>query len=187
MYPAANPQLPSQLETERLILRPPRPGDGRVLNDAIRESFAALTRWMPWAKTMPSLDETENFARDSWAHFNAQEDYPLLLFDKQTGELLGASGLHPRDWNVPKFETGYWIRTSREGQGLITEAVNGLTRIAFEILQAQRMIIRCDARNTRSAAVAERAGYVLEARFHNDIRDNAGELQDMLLYVKFPD
>ncbi|MBE0688520.1 MAG: GNAT family N-acetyltransferase, partial [Anaerolineae bacterium] len=39
----------------------------------------------------------------------------------------------------------------------------------------------------RSAAVAERAGFVLEARLHNDMRDNAGELRETLQYVKFPD
>ncbi|MCC6613995.1 MAG: GNAT family N-acetyltransferase [Anaerolineae bacterium] len=181
------PPFPPQLETARLILRPPQPGDGQAINDAVRETFAALTQWMPWAKTMPTVDDTENFARDGWSRYHAQEDYPLLLYDKETGIFVGASGLHPHDWRVPKFEIGYWIRASREGQGLVTEAVNEITRFAFEAQGAQRLIIRCDSRNVRSAAVAERAGYVLEARLHNDLRDNTGALRDTLQYVRFPD
>jgi len=187
MLPSTPSPLPHQLETARLILRPPQPGDGRIVNDAIRETFAALTQWMPWAKTMPSVDDTESFARDAWSRFRAQEDYPLLLFDKATGEFVGASGLHPHDWLVPKFEIGYWVRASREGQGLVTEAVLGITRFAFERQGAQRLIIRCDSRNVRSAAVAERAGYTLEARLHNDLRDNTGSLRETLQYVRFPD
>ncbi|MBE0688818.1 MAG: GNAT family N-acetyltransferase [Anaerolineae bacterium] len=187
MFPPTSPPFPYRLETTRLILRPPQPGDGRPVNDAIRETFAALTQWMPWAKTMPSIDDTETFARDAWSRFRAQEDYPLLLFDKATGEFVGASGLHPHDWSIPKFEIGYWVRASREGQGLITEAAIGITQFAFEAQGAQRLLIRCDSRNDRSAAVAERAGFVLEARLHNDMRDNAGELRETLQYVKFPD
>jgi RimJ/RimL family protein N-acetyltransferase len=54
------------------------------------------------------------------------------------------------------------------------------------VLKARRIEIRCDARNTRSAAVAERAGYTLEARLHHDTRAPDGSLRDTLVYVKFP-
>jgi RimJ/RimL family protein N-acetyltransferase len=69
----------------------------------------------------------------------------------------------------------------------MTEAVNGITAFAFHYLRAQRIEIRCDARNTRSAAVAERAGYTLEARFHHHMRAVDGTLRDTLIYVRFPE
>jgi RimJ/RimL family protein N-acetyltransferase len=110
----------------------------------------------------------------------------MLLIRKSDGMFVGGSGLHRIDWTVPKFEIGYWVRTSLQGQGYITEAVNGITDFAFTVLHARRIEIRCDARNTRSAAVAERAGYTLEARFHHDCRGVDGDLRDTLIYVKFP-
>jgi RimJ/RimL family protein N-acetyltransferase len=88
---------------------------------------------------------------------------------------------------VPRFEIGYWVRASLEGQGYITEAVNGITDFAFNVLGAMRVEIRCDARNTRSAAVAQRAGYVQEARMRCQRRDPFGELTDTLVFARIAD
>ena len=186
-----NPLLldfPDQIETERLIIRVPRHGDGSVVNAAIRESIHELRPWMPWAQTMPDVEDTETHLRGAVIRFFKREDLPLGLWLRGDGQYVGGSGLHRIDWTVPCMEIGYWCRTSLAGEGYITEAVNGITRFAFEHLHAQRIEIRCDARNTRSAAVAARAGYVLEARLHNHMRaaDGVG-LRDTLIYVAFPD
>ena len=37
-----------EIETERLILRPPKLGDEKPLNQAINRSLSELQRWMPW-------------------------------------------------------------------------------------------------------------------------------------------
>ena len=179
------PFIPNRFETQRMILRPPLAGDGRALNDAIRESYESLSRWMPWARNMPAIADSEQWARENAAKYRKHEDFPILLFDKATDELIGASGVHPRDWYVPKFEIGYWVRASREGQGYVTEAVIALTTFAFEQLGAARMDIRCDARNMRSAAVARRAGYGLEATLRRDMRANDDTLRDTLVFVRF--
>lgn len=186
-----NPLLldfPDQIETERLIIRAPRPGEGAAANDAIRESIHELRPWLPWAQTVPDVEETEAVFRGGAARFIKREDFILLLWRKSDGRFVGGSGLHRIDWTVPCMEIGYWCRTSLAGQGYITEAVIGITRFAFEHLHAQRIEIRCDARHTRSAAVAERAGYVLEARLHHHVRTPDGaSLRDTLIYVAFPD
>jgi ribosomal-protein-serine acetyltransferase len=179
------PFIPNRIETPRMILRPPRAGDGRAINDAIRETFDALKQWMPWAKDMPTVADSEQFARENAAKYRRHEDFPILLFDKATDELIGASGVHPKDWYVPKFEIGYWVRACCEGQGYVTEAVVALTAFGFGELGAARMEIRCDSRNTRSAAVAVRAGYTLEATLHHDMRANDGILRDTLVFARF--
>jgi RimJ/RimL family protein N-acetyltransferase len=84
---------------------------------------------------------------------------------------------------VPSFEIGYWCRTRFEGRGYITEAVRAISRFAFNELGARRLEIRCDARNERSARVAQRAGYQLEGRFHNHRIDSSGQLQDSLIFA----
>ena len=55
--------IPEQIESERLILRPPRPGDGAIVNAAIHESLAELRPWMPWAMAENRVDDSEVFAR----------------------------------------------------------------------------------------------------------------------------
>lgn len=157
--------LPEQIETERLSIRWPCPGAGIVVNEAIRETFADLKTWMPWAQTLPSVEESEARARSAHAKVLAREDLPVHLFRKDTGELVGCSGLHPRGWEIPKFEIGYWCRTSCQGQGYITEAVKAITAFGFATIKARRIEIRCDERNDRSRRVAERAGFQVEGRF----------------------
>jgi RimJ/RimL family protein N-acetyltransferase len=108
------------------------------------------------------------------------------FFEVTTGRYLGGSGLHSRGWDVPAFEIGYWVRASAEGHGYVAETVKLLTDFAFTSLGAQRVMIRCDARNTRSAAVAERLGFVREAHLRNDARSADGELRDTLIFSLIP-
>lgn len=179
------PPVPEQFETERLLIRAPQPGDGKVINDAIRESLDNLRPWMPWARVVPSVAESETFAREAALRFRNREDLALHFFRKSDGLYLGGSGLHNIAWDVPRFEIGYWIRTSAQGRGYVTEVVNGIAEMAFDKLDAVRLEIRCDARNERSAAVALRAGFTLEARLHNESRAPDGALRDTLIFVRF--
>jgi len=55
--------IPESFETERLLIRVPRPGDGLAFNAAILESFDDLQPWMPWAKERPSIEKTEENSR----------------------------------------------------------------------------------------------------------------------------
>ncbi len=181
------PKFPDHFETERLLIRAPQPNDGRVISEAISELIDELRPWMPWAQTTQSIAETETYARELALRFRNREELPLALFRKSDGFYVGNSGLHRIDWDVPRFEIGYWVRSSLSGQGYITEAVLGITKFAFEQLKAERMEIRCDARNERSAAVARRAGYTLEARLRRESRAVDGSLRDTLVFALLRD
>jgi len=58
------------------------------------------------------------------------------------------------------LEIGYWLRTSQTGHGYMTAAVDALARVALALPGIERVALRHDAGNSRSAAVAERAGFV---------------------------
>lgn len=176
-------ELPAELLTARLRLVPPKPGDGLMVNRAIAESFVELHEWMDWAATMPSIIESERFVRDAAARYLRRDDLPMFMRKRDTGEFVGSSGMHRIDWNVPRFEIGYWCRTSLVGQGYVGEAVAELTRFAFEQLKAVRVEIRTDVNNDRSWRVAERLGYTLEAIMRRDTRTASGALRDTRLYA----
>lgn len=180
----ARVKMPRSFETERLLIRAPQmPGDPPLVNAAVAESFAELHTWMPWAKTMPTLEETTKHCAESIGRFERCEDFALFLFRKSDGEFIGGSGLHRFDLAVPKFEIGYWCRTSCVGRGYITEAVKGIAGLAFEELGARRVEIMMDARNHRSVAVAERAGFELEGVLRHDERAPDGSLRDTKIYA----
>jgi RimJ/RimL family protein N-acetyltransferase len=176
--------FPDHFETKRMILRAPRPGDGRMINDALSESLENLRPWMSWAQQPPTVEKTEASTRYAANRFRERRELRFLLFRKTDKRFIGVCGLQNIDWAIPRFEIGYWVRTSMEGQGYITEAVRGVTQFAFEVLGARRIELRCDPRNTRSVAVARRTGYTLDACLHNDRRDVNGEMADTLLFSR---
>lgn len=179
--------FPYGFETERLTIRGPLPGDGRGVREAVLESQEALKPWMPWAMEVLSEENYEIRVREGQLKFLAREDLWMMLLLKGTNTYIGGSGLHRIDWRVPKFEIGYWVRSNYAGQGYITEAVNGITDFAFNTLGARRVEIRCDVKNTRSSAVARRAGYTLEGTFHHDARDHFEQLRDTYIFARVAD
>ena len=176
--------LPEQLVTDRLLLRPPRAGDGAELNRAVRESRSELRRWMPWAQRPSTVEASEAYCREAGANFAARKDLTLLLWLKDQPVLVGGSGLHRMDWTVPKFEIGYWIRTRFTGNGYATEAVRAIAGFARKTLKARRLEIRMDTRNRRSWRLAERLGFVLEGLLRQDARNPDGRLRDTRVYAK---
>jgi len=176
--------FPESFETERLLIRSARWGDGATLNEAIAESLEELRPWMPFARILPTVEESEIFTRQAHVDYLKRTNLHMRLFDKVTDQFIGCSGLHQIDWDTRNFEIGYWIRSSCSGKGYMTEAVNGLTDFAVHTLGANRIEIRCSARNFKSAAVAERAGFTLDGILRSNRRGEDGELHDSKVYAK---
>ncbi|CAF1139996.1 unnamed protein product [Adineta ricciae] len=57
---------------------------------------------------------------------------------------------------------GYWLDESFQGQGLMTAAVEALTKFAFEQWNANRVEIHCGDSNLRSRGIPERLGFCNE-------------------------
>jgi RimJ/RimL family protein N-acetyltransferase len=182
-----NPLLldfPDSFDTERLTIRAPRVEDAQEVIDAVIESLPELRPWMPWAAEPPVREGTVVRLRHSLAKWITREDLLLHVYLKDTSTFVMGSGLHRIAWQAGKFEIGYWVRTKYVGQGFVTEAVNGITAFAFKHLRANRVEIRCDAQNIRSAAVARRCGFLLEGILRHDSLDVSGELRSTMIFSK---
>jgi RimJ/RimL family protein N-acetyltransferase len=177
--------FPEEFSTKRLLIRMPRPGDGKAVYDAIMASINELKHWMPFAQKEQSEQDVELNIRSSYISFLKREDLRLLVFLKETGEFVASSGLHRINWSIPKFEIGYWIDSRFSGKGYMTEAVKGISDFAFQELNAQRLEIRCDASNYKSRAIPERLGFSLEGILKNhDLSADTNELRDTCIYAK---
>lgn len=179
---------PVKINTERLTMRPHQVGDEVLLNEAILSSFKELHTWTDWAKTPQTLAETEayvDYAVQCW-QAEAPSELPMLIFNQDETELLGATGYTAIHSDIPMLEIGYWVNTAHAGKGYITEAVNVLTRFAFSEWKAKRIEIRCDPDNVRSTAVPKRLGYMLEAHFKNHrIQPVTHKLSGTLVFVRY--
>lgn len=175
--------IPEELRTERLVLRATRAGQGAVVNKAVAESFGELKSWMPWSQRAQSLEDSEAHCREAQAKWHSREMLDFCFFAKSDGVLIGKGGLHTIDWKLPKFEVGYWIRSSCARRGMGTEATLALVELA-RTLGARRVEITSDARNAASRRVAEKSGFVLEGILRQSRRDTSGELADTCMYAR---
>jgi RimJ/RimL family protein N-acetyltransferase len=176
--------IPERIETARMVLRAAKSGDGPEAFEAVLESVDALRPWMPWVHPAPLLDASVEFHAQAQSKWYSREMLDFQWHDKATGRLVGKGGFHTINWDVPKLEIGYWVRTSMAGQGLCTEAVTALVDFARRELGAKRLEICSDPRNQRSRKVAERCGFTLEGILRKDKRDPYGELRDSCMYAR---
>ncbi len=155
-------EVPDELLGERVIVRGYREEDAPDLWAAVDESRGGpLGDWMPWVKEYRAPEDALATIRRIRARWLLREDLVTAIFDRVTGRFVGGSGLSRIDWTIRKFEIGYWLRTSAIGHGYVTETVQLLTRLAFDRLEANRVEIRMDVRNTPSRAVPGAAGLCL--------------------------
>jgi RimJ/RimL family protein N-acetyltransferase len=179
--------LPDEWRTERIVIRPYRATDAEGLFAAIDESRATLAPWLPWVDHHERADDTRDFCLRSLANWIARTTLEVGIFDAHDGTPLGATGFPRLDWRARTFEIGYWLRLSTTGHGYISEAVRELTRFAFAELAANRVEIRCDARNERSRHVAERLGFLREGCLRSNELDPTGQPRDTLVFALIPE
>jgi len=117
---------------------------------------------MPWAHEAPlPLEQTVELLRGFRGAFDLGQDYVYGILAGDESEAVGGSGLHTRV-GAEAFEIGYWIRASRSGEGLATEAAAALARVGIELCGAGRIEIRVDPENAASLAIPRKLGFTEE-------------------------
>jgi RimJ/RimL family protein N-acetyltransferase len=177
----------SELQTERLLLRCPAAGDGPVLHEAVLESLSALRAWpasLPWAMREPAIATSETFCRESMARFISRAGFVYLAFERANGRFVACIGVHPIDWNVPKFEVGFWCRSAAHRRGFTREAVAAVVDYAIDSLGARRVACVTDEKNQAARSLCEGIGMLLEATLRHERVTPAGELRNTCIYAK---
>lgn len=174
-----------QIETPRLLIRPPKQGDEIDLYDAIQNSIEPLKRWMPWAKET-SLEKTKStleYNITEWESRNSK-DVALIVINKENNKILSdATILKATDPKIKYHELGYWIDSRYQGQGLVTELVTALTKYSLEALGNKRVQIRTQPKNNKSIAVAKRCGFDYELTLQNACTDcKSQHLDDVKIF-----
>ena len=175
--------LPDRILGARVVLRPFDRPDVPELRAAIDQSREQLSPWLPWADGHRRIEETYEFAAGQRASWLRRTDFGCGIFRRADGRVLGGSGLHVHDWAARRFEIGYWLRTDEQRRGYAREAVALLSRFGFDLLGANRIVIRCDAENDPSRRVAEASGYAFEGRHRRDSLAPDGALRDTLFFA----
>ncbi|MDE3231525.1 MAG: GNAT family N-acetyltransferase [Chloroflexota bacterium] len=183
-YPSQIP-LFDQLLGERVIVRPHQLDDFDAVWEAVQESRDEIRLWLPFADEPP--EQLRDWLAHTVAHWQTREFMGCAILARETGQLVGNIGLMTRGWNIGSFEIGYWLRTSAVGHGYMTEATRLITDFAFDHLDANRVMIRCDSENARSAAVPRRLGFTQEGLVRRDYARPDGRIADTLMFAMIRD
>lgn len=176
--------VPTQFETDRLVLRCYRPDDAAFYYAASQRNRAHLARYESGNSLMhiDSEEQAEFVVRDLQAQWAARTCFLSGVFLKATGEWVAQVYAGPVDPGLPEFEIGYIADVDHEGRGYVTEAVRATLRFVFEHLRARRISLRCDDTNVRSRRVAERCGMRLEGHLRENKRNADGSISGTLCF-----
>jgi RimJ/RimL family protein N-acetyltransferase len=149
------------------VLTRARPGDELWITTAVEQSLEHLRPWMAWA-TPEQTSVDAQAARLARAADDAAgvEQLDYLVRHGRDPRVLGAASLVRRGEDVvgtPAWEIGYWIHVDWCRRGLATRSARALTDLAFRFAASDMVVIRCDAANDASAAVARALGFTLHA------------------------
>lgn len=150
----------------------------------VEKDRARLRQFLPWVdltRTVADENDYIEMTLEAWKN-HSLFDYGLFL---RNGDVyMGNCGIHTISWVNDKCEIGYWLLGEFEGQGYMSEALGLIEQELFE-LGFNRIEIRCNSKNERSAAVPRRNGYRLETIIR---RDGAlEECRDTLVFAKIRD
>jgi ribosomal-protein-alanine N-acetyltransferase len=153
-----------QLNTERLLLRPPETSD-------VPSIVAGMGEW----DVAKNLGRAPFPYREDHAHdFLGRQvearakgtDFAFGIVRKNDGAYMGGCGVHLRDGGA--FEIGYWLGKPHWGQGYATEAARKVSAFAFHVLKAERLMAGWFHDNPASGHVLEKVGFVFNGSEQRD-------------------
>ena len=148
------------LETKRLLLRHFAPGD--------LDALFAFYSDPDVVKYIPDAPRTYEETKEELEWFlNGHPKFPELglwaTIYRETGQFIGRCGLLP--WTIDgqqEVEIAFALAKAHWGQGLATEAAQGIAHYGFEQLQLSRLICVIDRDNQGSINVATKLGMLFE-------------------------
>jgi RimJ/RimL family protein N-acetyltransferase len=170
----------SVLATDRLVLKEPSP-------DLAATMFAcltpAITRHMNFYPPKTVGEQRRAILR--LLKDNAKSDaWHAAVFAKGSGEFLGMCGVAEYFEDTATAEIWYWLTEKHQGNGYVTEAARALCRHLFDECELNRILIRVEAANAPSRAVAERLGAKLDGVLRSHVL-RKGDLKDVAFYTLF--
>jgi RimJ/RimL family protein N-acetyltransferase len=144
---------------------------------------------MPWAHEDPQpLEAKVELLRAFRGQFDLGQNFVYAIFSGDESEVVGGTGLHPHAVEGG-LAIGYWIRASRAGQGLATEAAAAVTKVGFEVCGLDRIEIRVDPLNAPSLAIPRKLGYAEEGTLRRVLHgpDAAPRQRDAVVFALLRD
>lgn len=173
-----------EIDTARLVLRPPQQRDFEAWARLRRESRDFLVPWEPsWSRDHLTARAFRN--RVTWAErvIRSGEALPLFLFARDGHDLVGGITLsNVRRQPAQAGTLGYWIGEPFARRGYMAEALAAVREHAFGVLDLSRLEAACLPENTASRRLLERCAFKYEGVAQAYLQIN-GRWRNHVLYA----
>ena len=177
--------LSQEISDGTVLLRPFRLEDAQETFNAVRESLTDLKPWMSCAYDGYSLSDTREFIRLTRARWQEGTLFAFAVTDAQSGIILGGCSLSHIHPVYHLCNLGYWVRSSRHGNGIAGRATRIAARYAFENVGLVRVEIVIAPENEASLRVAKKVGAHYEGMLRNRMVVGQ-EVYDAVMYSLIP-
>ncbi len=149
------------LQTERLTLRPFTDADLYDVNEYMAvEEVSRYLRWTPHL----NLRETKGYLEFMGKRYRKGQHADWAIVLDSTGKVIGNCGFTSVDIANECCELGYVLSPNYWGKGYMDEAFAALLALAFQTLEANRVILQIIEGNQASVRFALRNGFREEGR-----------------------
>jgi RimJ/RimL family protein N-acetyltransferase len=150
-------KMPAQIETQRLLLRKPRPEDAHAIFGGWAQD-QEVTHYLTWPPH-ERIEQTQEFVRGCLRAWDGETRFPYMIILKETGEVIGM--IDPRV-EGPKVGIGYVAARAHWGKGYVTEATRAIIDWVFQQPSMYRVYATTDIENVASRRVLEKVGMQCE-------------------------
>ncbi|NNE43579.1 MAG: GNAT family N-acetyltransferase [Gemmatimonadetes bacterium] len=145
-----------RMETDRLVLRSPRPGDLEAVHTAANDQRILRNLLLP-------KDQTRKLTRDYLRRARLDErrgtGYHFAVLPRGTTEIAGMVSLMERNEQHARAELGYWIAVPHWRKGYGREAVGKVLEYGFRTVKLRKIFATTVLTNDASAGLLQSVGF----------------------------
>ena len=142
----------------------PRPNlDSAPLYALIEKNRSYIGEFLDWAENMKDAKEEATFLKTVNENFGAGKSLNLVIFYRE--EICGMISLNQFHRLSQSADIGYWLAEEFSGRGIMHRAVAGICELGFTDYVLNKITIAALVHNTRSNAVAKKAGFHCDGTF----------------------
>ena len=171
--------------TSNVYIRRFHLSDAVPVFQAIQESLAEVSQWLPELNASLTLEEVQSYIESQPSLRAERKAYNFAIVYTYDASILGGCGLTRVNWRHLLANLYYWVRSSRTGGGIASAAAAQLAQFGFETLELHRIEIVVATRNPASIRVAEKVGAKREGMLRNRIAVN-DTVHDAFMYSLIP-
>jgi RimJ/RimL family protein N-acetyltransferase len=174
-----------QLSDNIILLRRAGSTDLPQIIEAVQESLAELHPWLDWATNGYDEAAAQRWLEHVELAWDHSSSFHFVIIDIISSQFTGICTLDGIDHQARRCNIGYWVRTSRAGQGMASRAVRLAATFAFQTLGLASAEIVIAAPNIASQRAAQKAGALFQGRLPKPVVVRT-ETHEAVLYVLKP-